>query len=351
MMRLIYMLAMVMCLASWPARADGCDMCVVGAVQTAASGIIAELMKLESTVANSINALKDTLIQAQSDIADARTKKEVALQEAGVRGAAPSRYQMAANACGSATLASGIRQGQANAAGYSSGVQSGLLNYNQNQPSQAKSAEATYSSHVNSYCDSVDVSAGRCSSPGALPGADIQVDSLLDGAGTPAMTFNNDQQQAALEFIKNATNAIPSPRLPSYLEKTPAGEAYVTMQLAEQAKLSIGQKAFSDALAIRLPGSGATSTESWLESIKTEVDNRWANPNWHAQIAAASPEAVQRERALMDALSLDLQMKRFLQGEKIELLLAGMYTNQVRSFDDPKLSAQRAAAEKSQGRQ
>jgi hypothetical protein len=329
--------------------AQACDGCVISAVQANMAGIVAELLKLEGTVANSINALKDTLIQAQSDIADAMTKKAVALQEAGVRGAAPSRYQMATNACGSATLASGIQQGQANASGFSSGVQSSLMNYNQNQPSQAKAAGAMYANHVNSYCDSVDVAAGRCTSKSGLPGGDIQVDSLLEGAGTPALTFNNDQQQAALEYIRNATNAIPSPKLPPELEKTPEGEAYVTMQLAEQSKLSIGQKAFSDALAIRLPGSGATSKESWLESIKTEVDNRWANPNWHAQMAAASPEAVERERALMDALSLNLQMKRFLQGEKIELLLAGMYTNQVRSFDDPKLTAQRVAVEKSQG--
>ena len=61
---------------------------------------------------------------------------------------------------------------------------------------------------------------------------------------------------------------------------------------------------------------------SYLETLKTMVDSRFAAPSWYAGVAGNNEAANVRELAYMGALALNLPYLQLRQGERIEHLLA-----------------------------
>ena len=82
---------------------------------------------------------------------------------------------------------------------------------------------------------------------------------------------------------------------------------------------------------------------SYLEMLKTEVDRRYASPLWYAGIAGDNGDAVLRELAYMQALSLNLSYLQLRQGERIEGLLARLNVGDARREREA-LQEERAAA-------
>ena len=159
--------------------------------------------------------------------------------------------------------------------------------------------------------------------------ADILASSLLMGAGSPGKskdeTFSADQEAAARAFIKNATTSKTLPMLNETQAKTDEGRKYIAMQRAETAAMSLPQFAFSNALAKRMKVKDSNGSPASF--LSTEVNRRFANPNWLNEMATKSPEAAAKEDVVLGALNVKLQHERLEVLNRIELLLAQMSIN------------------------
>lgn len=204
-------------------------------------------------------------------------------------------------------------------------------------------------------------------SQGAMQNADILASSLLAGAGNGGepkprdYTLSQQQMYAAQAYIANitTTNALPALLSRSQMESD-EGKKYLAMMRAEAAQLSLPFYSFANALSELLPiqGLGQRMGNAWRESAgrilgrtdqlpddispahfkNAEVERRFANPQWYVDISSASPAAVQREQAFMQALMIKQQADMADALKRIELLMAQVAHNSIQS------SPNRAAA-------
>ncbi len=246
----------------------------------------------------------------------------------------------------------------------------------------AKSADI----HAKTYC--TDAEAGQlgllgsraCLRQSQLPGADIQADSLYYGAkrkgaafNGPSLSYSREQIDAALAYNSNATDPLPAQPLTAAQANTADGKLYHAMWLASKSRIDAADINKRDIIASRTPllngnvmlealkssntseDFGRASNQFYLDSkdrygfengvspmalLDFDVERRYSNPAWVSQLAAASPAAVAREQAHMQALQLHLQMKQVYQNERIIALLSDMVAASVRSEMEPRLQAQ-----------
>jgi hypothetical protein len=231
--------------------------------------------------------------------------------------------------------------------------------------------------HGKYFCDAADSATyggtRYCSTAGTLPGGDVRPESLFSGAkttpnDTDALTYTPVQVDAARAYINNATALLNARGLAKQDVETRAGMEYLAMALGANARINLANKSMFDALARRVPMPQTSQTTalinqiiaanpnrspaaqayynrllttgiSFLDLMDAEVDRRYRNPTWYANMAGASPEAVGRERAFMQAWQMELGMKQFLLMERIDVELGQLLAQQVRQDSEPKLIA------------
>ena len=154
---------------------------------------------------------------------------------------------------------------------------------------------------------------------GTFLDADITALTLIGKAGT---TFNQKQEEAALAYIRNATQTQPLPMLNARQAETDDGRKYIAMQRAEAAAISIPQYSFTNQLSLK-SGKDAFFT--------SEVERRFSNPAWLNELASKPPEAAAKEKPVMGAFYAKLQHMEIESLDRIELLLAQININNIAS--------------------
>lgn len=372
-------LAAILTVSAGAAYADGMTVAqlitstttLTGAISAATSSIVTNMQLLfrQATGRLAGEITKQTAAQAQI-ATDSQQKAWVQKKQEMEYNQSQKYLPPAPNDCDTATIGSVI--GGAQSAAGASAIQMAQASGASDlvSKSQAGDAQSMVTQHLTSYCGPEDVQQQRGCGLSSLPNADITATSLLTGATNPAnpkqsFTYTDQQMQAAKDYMNNSINPIKSPVIDPQLEKTPQGRAYIAMQYAEQAKLSLPQTVMSEILGMRqkVAGLGTMAKRIWstiapsyaanvgsdisyLEMLKLDVDRRYSNPDWYVQMAGASPEAVSREQAYMQALQIHLAFETFQQNERIEALLAQMVSDQAKRTMEPQLAAQRAAATK-----
>jgi hypothetical protein len=221
--------------------------------------------------------------------------------------------------------------------------------------------------HGRYFCDGTE--RPGCTTLGVLPGGDIRAESLFSGAKAKpgdldTLTFNKQQIDAARTYINNATVLMAIHGLTKEQAGTAAGTEYLAMALSAKARNNLANKGMLDALARRVPVPEAkelvdsivagnpsaaayyakmpnlkTEGISLLDLMDAEVGRRYRNPKWLVAMSAASPEAVAREAAIMQAWQMDMAMKQFLLNERIEIALGQILGTLVRQEAGPQLAA------------
>ena len=338
-------------LASSPAHAGPFDM-LMGAITSMTTSI-------SSTVANTMTGLKDVLVDSNAKNTKAQMAHKEALEDAKMEADAYRRHQLTVNPCETlAASAYAVSARQASRAKASS-LQSEFSAYNQLTRVPGEAAMAALDRHSKSYCGEISQRLGVCTKNSGFPDADIQIGTVLSGAGMPGkgddLVFTPEQVTAAKAYIATTVNPLPTQQVSKDTLSISGGQAYASMKLTEESRLSVMNAPFSDAVAWRSPvtvngqafgdiilsiwenmgGLAIISPDvyanlkknkgqaSYLLFQQTEVDRRYANPDWYMKVANISnSEQLQQEMLFMDALELSLFMEMLKRQEKIELLLA-----------------------------
>lgn len=185
------------------------------------------------------------------------------------------------------------------------------------------------------YCkDAKGKTQAYCKYFNTKSGADVLASSFLD-----TLAYDSKQQEAALEYIKQATNPIPKPfpqgkELENYIDKngnlTERGISFFADIYKTLPMMSLSQNTFAAAWAdrVRLKGFSANlpvgekGDASMLEMLHYEVERRYMNPGWYDAMNNTTSEGVLREIANMMAFQNYLELKRYEQMARIEVLLA-----------------------------
>lgn len=282
------------------------------------------------TASADIQKTANTAVSAQ--IADDANRKATGRELAKAAANAGSRYQLPVHACTTLTNSSKIVGNREQGEMKSNDLGRGLAHRNLNSKSPKEEIRNIFQKHVSEYCGPGTAGLLDCK-PTDRPGADINVDSLLSGAGLPGKqrdyTFSDRQIEAAKAYIKMVIDPLPPPNISPDVANTPAGQEYVVKQLARQGELSLAAKPVIDALAWRTQLKGA-GTQSPLAFLRAEIDRRAGNPQWLIAISKSSPEARATAITYMRALQLQLDMDATLRKEKIEILFGGVYAQFIK---------------------
>lgn len=331
-------IAAAVMLASTNARADGFDV----------SGIISWLSKIWDQLGNGSAAVVGAIetsfkgqTQAMGQIADAQHVANTALAKTVEQSKAVSEYELPPDPCLTAGAAEAARLAAVGRARAESMQNAQLTDRMLNATTAAKGGTARYDAYE-IFKSKYDPRRGS-----DLPNADVLVDSLLSGAGKPGRepnyTFDDRQMGAAQQYIMNAVNITPLPTLTEKQENSDDGHRYISLQRSEQAKYSMAQAAFTEALSWRTPidglkekvgdmwramaqviapqgalPSGKMSAQTF---IYNEVDRRYSNPNWYVAVASSSQAAAIKEGLYMQALELELRLLELQKLERLNLLL------------------------------
>jgi hypothetical protein len=321
---------------------------------------------LSQVIGEAVNGLKTMLISAQQTTAanaltaqQARDVNNYATQQA-------AALQPAADACASAATAAyapAVTQNYQyykSMAGYRGAYRAG------NGAAAPDQKRAVQSNHFNFYCDpNTDPNACNGAKPPQTNGstknepmisADQRAGTLFGGAGSPGhvanLTYTQQQQQAAQDYISNAVDGTDAPRKLSAAEyNTQQGQQYEGLRIAYESRLSLSRDAMEYVLASRtpIPGSHQTVNDmvtadggasasyinarlndpvngilmyspsgdvSQMQLLDLEVGRRVDNPDWYKIMNTNSDtNALLRELVFMSALQLKMQYMRLREGE------------------------------------
>lgn len=149
---------------------------------------------------------------------------------------------------------------------------------------------------------------------------------------TEAITLDTSDQQVAQAYARLVNNMVdPLPPKPVTTEeaKTPTGLARIAARQIDATRRSASHAVFTYLGDIATP-TGGEELASWardaagpaypntvgdkvssLQAVDIFVYSRFANPDWHQSIAKMSPDAVNRELLLTQALNLHVSWMRF----------------------------------------
>ena len=149
---------------------------------------------------------------------------------------------------------------------------------------------------------------------------------------TEPATLDTTDEKASKVLVRLVNNIVdPTPARPISAEeaKTPQGKAQIAARTIDDARRSAASAVFAHLGDLAAP-TGGEALAKWAKGAVTpayprEVGNvvstqqaidifvysRFANPNWHQELAKMSPAAVERETALTSALNLHVNWMRF----------------------------------------
>ncbi len=142
-------------------------------------------------------------------------------------------------------------------------------------------------------------------------------------------TTNGDVAAAFAHLVNNVVDPLPARPIAQTELTSPAAYAQVAARQIELARRSAAHATFAYYGDLATPIGGGELADwarkaatpaygqrvgdkvSTLQAIDVFVHSRFANPEWHQQLAKMAPEAVMREIALAEALSLHVQWMQF----------------------------------------
>jgi hypothetical protein len=149
---------------------------------------------------------------------------------------------------------------------------------------------------------------------------------------TEAVTLNTSEGQVAQAYarmINNMVDPIPAKPVTEGEANTPAGMAQIAARQIDATRRSASHAVFTHLGDLTAP-TGGGELASWakkaapptypheigdqvsrLQAVDIFVESRFPNPEWHEAVAKMSPEAVQRENLLTNALHLYVDWMRF----------------------------------------
>lgn len=271
-----------------------------------------------------LSAYSDRSVEAQKRIEDAAQLNDTLRARQEARGKAEGgRYDPAASACFDL---SGLMQFGGGTASYGVGG-TDVSNLSRNR-SRGNGAE------------------GQAVSQGGLAVANAIIkdrDELEDVGGfkdpTSDIRFLTDAQtldtsegkvaQAYARMVNNMVDPIPAKPITEGEAKTPAGKAQMAARQVDATRRSASHAILSYLGDLSAP-TGSSELAEWakkaaptnypyeigdkvskLQALDIFVESRFPNPEWHQAVAKMSPEAVERENLLTNALQLYVSWERF----------------------------------------
>ena len=177
-----------------------------------------------------------------------------------------------------------------------------------------------------------------------LGDATVRADSIYN-------TTSITNTEAAQALANNLINPVPTQTLPSGMEKTSGGKAFVAEQMVEQARLSVAYASINAAIASKTPIKGlgtaamfSKADVSESELMENMVKGRFESPTWYSMLAGMSEENLLREMNKQMALGLWMDLKRYHQFERIEANLATQLAITVKQDSEKRLANARGTA-------
>ena len=344
--------------AVYPVTVDS-SVPVTTEVMPALSSIEATLGEIEATqiqVGTAINQNGDKIAALISQTASAQRDYSTFSQETGRLETARRSYTVPDSICsesasGVATAVSaGAKSLEGQLAG-GSGIQDAAIKTAVSGPPVDPTQEQYQAADIHkSYCSAADYAAwggtALCPAVSELPGGDTEVRSVLYGAGAtdkvPTLTFSQAQTDAAMMYLKNASQRAAGKQLSKGEVATVAGKQYAglmdqyhaTQSAASQPALAMvaasqptaqskdaltedfttpSAKAYFDQTASPEAKRTGEMSERELESF--EVGRRYANTDYQTDLQAMDSDNLTREAIRVASLEtwLLLGIKQQLQ--------------------------------------
>lgn len=243
-------------------------------------------------------------------------------------------------------------------------------------PARAVDIDASTTADVHSqYCDAADYAAFGgttfCPSVSDMPKADTSLSSVLYGAGkdgkAPDKTFNDQQTDAALRYVKNSALRSAGRQLSRGEVKSAAGRVYLGMIQQYQSLIDAGAQPQLEMIANSKPNPATDKpladarqvpeVESYFQSTASpeakrlnrmsarefeefEVGRRYSNPAYLASLNNKNEVDLQKEQIMISNLGNWLQLGIKQQLEKQNILLGQLLSSEAYSAYKPMLAQQ-----------
>ena len=188
----------------------------------------------------------------------------------------------------------------------------------------AQGVQALWQLHAGRYCSQTESDAGLCTTS-PEPNADQRAVSLF-GTGT----YNGQQGvDAANDYVTNLIQPVVPAALRGDQLTSTAGKDGAARRREYNARMSLAHNVLDYVISTQAPSVPLTAQEqqqmqnegmtpvqtgSWLQALTLDVDRRYSDVNWAAQLQAMPPASVQREIALELAVSNYLALQNYRVG-------------------------------------
>ncbi|WP_141097947.1 hypothetical protein [Stenotrophomonas maltophilia] len=340
-------------IAATGAEAAGAS--VVAAIASSTSAITLWLERINSNISSGLGQVvqevsKQTASQQVYENGTIQANTALYIEEK--KGKAQEDFALSPRACYETQASSAVGSSAASSADTTRALMKGVQDRTLGTSSTAAAVDRLFRTHADKFCSDKDVALGRCSraAPADLQNADVRADNILSRD-----VLSDDQFAGAEAFVHNVVNAVPTQNIPAGWEKTPQGKAFVAGQLMEQSKLSAAALSMSNMVALRRKESGLgqkaglnVADVSPMQLLKSQVNGRFTDPAWYQMIVGPGFGEVNqlRESNKMMALQLYIDLLRYEQMERVEMILATDVATSVKRDSEQRLAQARAAAAK-----
>lgn len=325
---------------------------VSAAIGSATSTIVQMLNQINDTITNGFGKMyaeQSKQTASEKVMQEGMVKAQTQIYMEGRRADATIAMKLSPRACYELQAAGAVGQAESSYDGVVQSVNKAVADRTLYTPNTAGAIGAMYRTHAQKYCSAQDVRLGRCSSAAAadLQNADIRADNLL-----ARDVYSSQQQDAAMSFVNNVLNPIPTQMLPKGWEKTDAGKEFIAGQMVEQGRNSVAANSFAHMVAMRQvqPGLGTaagldTPDISLKQLIRSQADGRFLSPQWYKMIGSAQSEhQLLREINKQMAFQIWLDYQTYEQNERMEAVLATDMSISAKRDSEGRLAEARKAA-------
>ncbi len=315
-----------------------CDGCVTSAVRNLTQVVRDEGQQTRSTIDTARNAIVQAITkgvaqtsgyQAQNTEATRRIEDAAQVNET-IRArqkaradAEGGRYDPAASAC---TDLSGILQFGGGQAATGAGGND-IINLGRNRSRGNGSEGAAVRAGGIALASEIVGARDKYENYGGYldPTSDLR---FLTEAST-VDTRDEEQVKVLSRLVENIVDPAPARPISEAEAKTPQGKAQLAARTIDDARRSAANAVFAHLGELAAPTGGEEMANwakgavtaaypkqvgdvvSYQQAIDIFVHSRFANPDWHQELAKMSPAAVGREVALTSALNLHVNWMRF----------------------------------------
>lgn len=164
-------------------------------------------------------------------------------------------------------------------------------------------------------------------------------------------TSKGDVSKAYVRMLNNMVDPVPAKPVTEGEMKSPQGVAQVAARQIDATRRSAAHGVFAYLGDMAAP-TGGTALADWAKKAKSDsypyevgdkvselqavdifVRSRFANPDWHQKLASMSPEAVQREQLLTQALNLHVDWMRFGLERRQAAAIAALLSSELDNRD------------------